>query len=63
MLGTGHLDRAGVWHGDLYLRGGGDPTFGDGTFNRIWEYGYGPTASELARDLRAARDPSASPAS
>lgn len=54
VLGTGHLDQAGVWHGDLYLRGGGDPTFGDGTFNRIWEYGYGPTASELARDLRAA---------
>ena len=28
LLGTGHL-QAGVWHGDLYLRGGGDPTFGD----------------------------------
>ncbi len=51
LLGTGHLDGAGVWHGNLYLRGGGDPTFGDGTFNRIWEYGYGPTAAQLARGL------------
>ena len=33
--------RGGVWHGDLYLRGGGDPTFGDGTFNRVWKHGYG----------------------
>ena len=39
----------GVWHGNLYLRGGGDPTFGDGTFNRVWELGYGPTAPQLAR--------------
>ena len=30
VLGTGHLGRHGVWHGDLYLVGGGDPTFGDG---------------------------------
>jgi D-alanyl-D-alanine carboxypeptidase/D-alanyl-D-alanine-endopeptidase (penicillin-binding protein 4) len=51
--GTGHLGPDGVWHGDLYLRGGGDPTFGDGTFNRIWEQGYGPTASQLAQQLQA----------
>jgi serine-type D-Ala-D-Ala carboxypeptidase/endopeptidase (penicillin-binding protein 4) len=53
VLGTGHLGAGGAWHGDLYLRGGGDPTFGDGSFNRIWEQGYGPTAAQLAEQLRA----------
>jgi D-alanyl-D-alanine carboxypeptidase/D-alanyl-D-alanine-endopeptidase (penicillin-binding protein 4) len=42
-----------VWHGDLYLVGGGDPTFGEQTFNRAWEFGYGPTAGQLAGQLRA----------
>jgi D-alanyl-D-alanine carboxypeptidase/D-alanyl-D-alanine-endopeptidase (penicillin-binding protein 4) len=51
VYGTGHLGAGGVWHGNLYLRGGGDPTFGDGAFNRIWEQGYGPTASQLALQL------------
>jgi D-alanyl-D-alanine carboxypeptidase/D-alanyl-D-alanine-endopeptidase (penicillin-binding protein 4) len=27
VLGRGSLDPSGVWRGDLYLRGGGDPTF------------------------------------
>jgi D-alanyl-D-alanine carboxypeptidase/D-alanyl-D-alanine-endopeptidase (penicillin-binding protein 4) len=54
VYGTGHLGAGGVWHGSLYLQGGGDPTFGDGTFNRIWEQGYGPTASELAGQLARA---------
>lgn len=52
VLGTGHL-RHGVWHGNLYLRGGGDPTFGDPTFNKTWEGGYGPTANQLVDQLRA----------
>jgi len=52
VLGAGHLSAGGTWHGDLYLRGGGDPTFGDGTFNRVWEEGYGPTPDELATQLR-----------
>jgi D-alanyl-D-alanine carboxypeptidase/D-alanyl-D-alanine-endopeptidase (penicillin-binding protein 4) len=50
ILGTGSL-RHGVWHGDLYLRGGGDPTFGDPTFNHVWEFGYGPTANQLTEQL------------
>jgi D-alanyl-D-alanine carboxypeptidase/D-alanyl-D-alanine-endopeptidase (penicillin-binding protein 4) len=53
VLGTGHLGADDVWHGDLYLRGGGDPTLGDGEFNRVWEQGYGPTALELVGQLAA----------
>jgi D-alanyl-D-alanine carboxypeptidase/D-alanyl-D-alanine-endopeptidase (penicillin-binding protein 4) len=49
--GTGHLGPGGVWHGNLYLVGGGDPTFGDGAFNRNWEQGYGPTANQLVGQL------------
>ncbi len=52
VLGKGHLGAAGVWHGNLYLVGGGDPTFGDQTFNKAWEFGYGPTATQLAGQLR-----------
>lgn len=51
VVGDGHLGPGGVWHGNLYLVGGGDPTFGDGSFNRTWEHGYGPTASDLVAQL------------
>ena len=51
VVGAGHLGPGGVWHGNLYLVGGGDPTFGDGAFNKIWEQGYGPTANELVGQL------------
>jgi D-alanyl-D-alanine carboxypeptidase/D-alanyl-D-alanine-endopeptidase (penicillin-binding protein 4) len=51
VLGDGHLGPGGVWHGNLYLVGGGDPTFGDGGFNRAWEQGYGPTANQLVAQL------------
>jgi serine-type D-Ala-D-Ala carboxypeptidase/endopeptidase (penicillin-binding protein 4) len=51
VLGAGHLGPGGVWHGDLYVRGGGDPTFGDGGFNKVWEQGYGPTANQLVGQL------------
>jgi serine-type D-Ala-D-Ala carboxypeptidase/endopeptidase (penicillin-binding protein 4) len=51
VLGTGHLGPGGVWHGNLYLHGDGDPTFGDGAFNRTWEFGYGPTAAQLVAQL------------
>jgi serine-type D-Ala-D-Ala carboxypeptidase/endopeptidase (penicillin-binding protein 4) len=52
VLGTGFLGPGGVWHGNLYLRGGGDPTFGDSTFNRTWEQGHGPTATQLVAQLQ-----------
>jgi serine-type D-Ala-D-Ala carboxypeptidase/endopeptidase (penicillin-binding protein 4) len=51
IVGAGHLGPGGVWQGNLYLVGGGDPTFGDGGFNRTWEHGYGPTASQVVRQL------------
>jgi D-alanyl-D-alanine carboxypeptidase/D-alanyl-D-alanine-endopeptidase (penicillin-binding protein 4) len=51
VLGSGSLGPGGVWHGDLYLRGGGDPTLGDATFNRVWEAGFGPTVGQLAAQL------------
>jgi D-alanyl-D-alanine carboxypeptidase/D-alanyl-D-alanine-endopeptidase (penicillin-binding protein 4) len=51
VLGTGSPGPGGVWHGDLYLRGSGDPTLGDAAFNRVWESGYGPTLGQLAAQL------------
>jgi D-alanyl-D-alanine carboxypeptidase/D-alanyl-D-alanine-endopeptidase (penicillin-binding protein 4) len=54
LMGAGTLGAGGIWHGNLYLVGGGDPTLGDGQFNRAWEQGAGPTASELAGQLEAA---------
>jgi serine-type D-Ala-D-Ala carboxypeptidase/endopeptidase (penicillin-binding protein 4) len=52
VVGQGHLGPGGVWHGNLYLVGGGDPTFGDGAFNQNWEQGYGPTANEIVGQLQ-----------
>ncbi len=54
VLGTGGLGRGGVWHGNLYLHGGGDPTLGDGNWNKLYDGGYGPTALQVATQLRRA---------
>jgi len=43
----------GTLAGDLYLRGGGDPTFGDQSFDRA-NYGTGATVQALVRRLRTA---------
>jgi D-alanyl-D-alanine carboxypeptidase/D-alanyl-D-alanine-endopeptidase (penicillin-binding protein 4) len=51
VLGTGSLGAGGVWRGDLYLRGGGDPTLGSEEFNRTWLGGSGATLSELVARL------------
>ena len=40
ILGTGSRNPDGVWDGTLYLRGGGDPTFGSVGFDQSW-YGTG----------------------
>src|SRR4051812_49834705 len=34
LIGTGSLQSNGSWKGNLYLRGGGDPTFGSSSFRR-----------------------------
>lgn len=53
ILGSGSVDPAGVWHGTLYLKGGGDPTFGSGSFDLGW-YGTGATMHQLVSNLLAA---------
>jgi D-alanyl-D-alanine carboxypeptidase/D-alanyl-D-alanine-endopeptidase (penicillin-binding protein 4) len=52
VLGAGSLSPAGVWHGNLYLHGGGDPTFGSSAFIRSY-YGAGASVSTLAQQLAA----------
>ncbi len=51
VLGTGHLAAGGVWEGNLYLRGGGDPTFGTEPFIRSHYGGVGTAVSTLAEQL------------
>jgi len=47
VLGAAELDAEGVYHGSLYLRGGGDPTFGSRRFTTR-SYGGGATVEDLA---------------
>ncbi len=51
VLGTGHLGANGVWDGNLYLRGGGDPTFGSTSFIDSHYDGQGASVSVLAEQL------------
>nr|MBA2579314.1 D-alanyl-D-alanine carboxypeptidase [Thermoleophilaceae bacterium] len=53
VIGSGSLGEDGTWRGDLYLRGGGDPTFGSGPFVRR-AYGTGASVEALAAKLEAA---------
>jgi serine-type D-Ala-D-Ala carboxypeptidase/endopeptidase (penicillin-binding protein 4) len=46
VLGVGTPDLSSVWNGTLYLRGGGDPTFGAVGFDHAW-YGTGTTMHSL----------------
>jgi serine-type D-Ala-D-Ala carboxypeptidase/endopeptidase (penicillin-binding protein 4) len=48
--GVGTEDSAGVWHGTLYLKGGGDPTFGSVSFDHS-TYGTGATVRQLVANL------------
>jgi len=50
VLGTGELSE-GVWHGNLYLKGGGDPTFGSRGFIVRWYGGRGASISTLVHKL------------
>jgi D-alanyl-D-alanine carboxypeptidase/D-alanyl-D-alanine-endopeptidase (penicillin-binding protein 4) len=51
VLGSGHLAAGGVWEGSLYLRGGGDPTFGTSSFIRSHYGGRGASVSTLVSQL------------
>ncbi len=48
--GVGSLDPTGTWHGILYLKGGGDPTFGSAGFDHS-AYGTGATVQRLVSTL------------
>jgi D-alanyl-D-alanine carboxypeptidase/D-alanyl-D-alanine-endopeptidase (penicillin-binding protein 4) len=49
--GLGAVDPTGSWIGDLYLEGGGDPTFGAASYNRA-RYAGGASIEALASELR-----------
>ncbi len=51
VFGVGHLAPGGVWEGSLYLRGGGDPTFGSTSFIRGHYGGVGASVSTLVSQL------------
>src|SRR5918992_1991704 len=53
VLGTGQLTEDGVYEGDLYLRGGGDPTFGSRRFASR-SYGGGANVETLATLIEGA---------
>jgi D-alanyl-D-alanine carboxypeptidase/D-alanyl-D-alanine-endopeptidase (penicillin-binding protein 4) len=49
--GVGHMAPGGVWEGSLYLRGGGDPTFGSTSFIHSHYDGVGASVSALVSQL------------
>jgi serine-type D-Ala-D-Ala carboxypeptidase/endopeptidase (penicillin-binding protein 4) len=51
IYGAGTLEPGGVFDGNLYLRGGGDPTFGDSKFIKDWYGGIGTSVGSLASQL------------
>lgn len=53
VLGAGALDAEGTWQGNLYLRGGGDPTFGSTALIHSLYGGQGASVSTLAQQLAA----------
>lgn len=53
IYGVGRFARHHVFRGDLYLRGGGDPTFGDAAFIRTYYGGAGTSVQALAALLQA----------
>lgn len=53
LIGSGSLTTTGVWKGSIYLRGGGDPTFGSRSFARS-TYGSEASVETLADELHTA---------
>ena len=51
VLGTGTLRTGGVWRGNLYLRGGGDPSFSSRSFGRRAYGGRVATVEALAKRI------------
>ncbi len=51
VLGLGHKDAQGIWHGTLYLRGGGDPTFGWASFDHSYYRNTGTTVQMLVSNF------------
>jgi len=51
VFATGQLAPGGVWEGNLYLRGGGDPTFGSSSFIDSHYGGEGASVSALVEEL------------
>jgi D-alanyl-D-alanine carboxypeptidase/D-alanyl-D-alanine-endopeptidase (penicillin-binding protein 4) len=51
VLGVGHMAPGGTWEGSLYLRGGGDPTFGSSAFIHSHYGGVGASVSTLVSQL------------
>jgi serine-type D-Ala-D-Ala carboxypeptidase/endopeptidase (penicillin-binding protein 4) len=51
VYGVGQMAPGGVWEGNLYLRGGGDPTFGTSAFIRNHYGGLGGSVSSLVAQL------------
>jgi D-alanyl-D-alanine carboxypeptidase/D-alanyl-D-alanine-endopeptidase (penicillin-binding protein 4) len=54
VLGTGHLGSGGRWEGSLYLKGGGDPTFGSASYVAARYGGQGATVTKLAALVKTA---------
>jgi D-alanyl-D-alanine carboxypeptidase/D-alanyl-D-alanine-endopeptidase (penicillin-binding protein 4) len=50
VLAAGSIDRHHAFHGILWLKGGGDPTFGSSGFDQSF-YGTGATVGQLADSL------------
>ncbi len=51
VFGVGHLAAGGIWEGNLYLHGGGDPTFGSSAFIRAHYGGIGTSVTTLVSQL------------
>jgi D-alanyl-D-alanine carboxypeptidase/D-alanyl-D-alanine-endopeptidase (penicillin-binding protein 4) len=51
VYGVGRLAPGGTWEGNLYLRGGGDPTFGSSAYIRSHYRGIGASVSTLVSQL------------